>query len=311
MVSILDHDIHGEDALLYRPDAAAPGSDAHPFRAIKLVNTSGFTLEPGPIAIFARGAYVGDGLIGELDLDETAWIPYALDTATTVTTTRDISEHPIRIVAIHRGVLTVENAAVTTTTYAIDAGREPPAKLYIRHDRLAGYAATELPPDTTDLGTAYLVPVPLTAHTHSVIDVVEREPRRRDLTVLDASATDLALYVEGSDLPDDIARPLAVAIAARKDMAGIEADMDTLRTRIAEVAAHADELRANLAALAHVKSADDLRKRLVASLTQTTTQSDALARELGERTEALATARGRLADAIGNVTLDGEVAVQP
>ena len=54
MVSIVNKPILSEDVLLFRPDANAPGSDRHPFRAVRLVNDSGFTLEPGPIAIFAR-----------------------------------------------------------------------------------------------------------------------------------------------------------------------------------------------------------------------------------------------------------------
>jgi hypothetical protein len=48
---------------LFRPDANAPGSERHPFRAVKLANRSGYTLEPGPIAIFARGSFVGDSLV--------------------------------------------------------------------------------------------------------------------------------------------------------------------------------------------------------------------------------------------------------
>src|SRR5262249_45133528 len=53
MVSILNQRVPGRDVFLFRPDGNAPGSDRHPFRAVRLVNRSGYTLEPGPIAIFA------------------------------------------------------------------------------------------------------------------------------------------------------------------------------------------------------------------------------------------------------------------
>ena len=92
MVSILNKPIAAEDAFLFRPDANAPGSDRHPFRAVRLANDSGFTLEPGPIAIFARGTFVGDSLISRLDVGETAWIPYALEGGTTVTVATDAAE---------------------------------------------------------------------------------------------------------------------------------------------------------------------------------------------------------------------------
>ncbi len=134
MVSILNKPIGANDVYLYRPDAKAPGSDRHPFRAVRLVNDSGFMLEPGPIAIFARGSFVGDSMVGRLSVGETAWIPYALDGATTITVDRDDNEKPIRIVAIQRGVITVENAGIRVTSYSIAAGRDPAKQIYIRHD---------------------------------------------------------------------------------------------------------------------------------------------------------------------------------
>src|SRR5262249_55759936 len=107
MVAILDKPIDASDVYLWRPQAAAPGSDRHRYRAVKLANTSGFTLEPGPIAIFARGSFVGDSLLSRLAIGETAWIPYAVDGATTVTVETTADERPLRIVAVHHGVATV------------------------------------------------------------------------------------------------------------------------------------------------------------------------------------------------------------
>jgi outer membrane protein OmpA-like peptidoglycan-associated protein len=308
MVSILNQPIAGEDAFLFRPDANAPGSDRHPFRAVRIENTSGFTLEPGPVAIFARGTFVGDGLVGRLHVGETAWIPYAIDSATTVTVETDEDEHPVRIVAVHRGVVTVENAGVRTTRYRIAAGREPAPRLFVRHDRALGYTAKGLPPEAQDLGEAYLVPVPVSAGKTSVLAVEERQPRRRELTLIDAGATELALYVEGGGLPPEIEAKLRVAVRLRKEMAAIEEAIEDLRTRIDDVGGRSEEIRDSIRALDRVRGADELRKKLVASLTRATTESDAIARELGARGEALAAARGRLQDAIRDVTLDGAVA---
>jgi outer membrane protein OmpA-like peptidoglycan-associated protein len=41
MVSILNAQVSARDSLLFRPDASAPGSDRHPFRAVHLVNDTG------------------------------------------------------------------------------------------------------------------------------------------------------------------------------------------------------------------------------------------------------------------------------
>jgi outer membrane protein OmpA-like peptidoglycan-associated protein len=308
MVSIVNRRIPGEDAMLFRPDPNAPGSDRHPFRAVRVENASGFTLQPGPVAVYARGSFVGDGLLRGLDLGETAWIPYAIDSATTVTAESDHVERPVRIISVHRGVATVEDSGVRTTRYTVQVGREPPARLFVHHRRAAGYTAKGLPPDTVDQGDTYLVPVPVSGGKTSVLAVDERQPHRRTVALLDLDGRALALYVEGGGLPAPVEHALRAAIAVRKELGALEGAVDDLRDRLGDVAARADEIRENLRALDGVGAAGDLRKKLVASLTETNSQSDAIARQIGERTAALATARARLADAIREVTLEETVA---
>jgi outer membrane protein OmpA-like peptidoglycan-associated protein len=303
MVSILNRPIAAEDAFLFRPDPNAPGSDRHPFRAVRLANDTGFTLEPGPIAIFARGTFVGDSLVGRLDVGETAWIPYALEGGTTVTVDTDAAEKPVRIVAIHKGMLTVEDQATRTTYYAIRAGREAAHQIYIRHDKTNGYLAHDLPPGTIDEGDHYLIPLPLRAATESALAVDERQPTRRTIQLLDAGATQIGLYIEGSRLPAPIAEKLAAAVAVRKEMGGIEDRLAATRERISDVAQRAAEIRDNLRTLEKVRGADDVKKKLLVSLSQVTTDADRLARALATNNEKLAEARRKLQDALKDVDL--------
>jgi outer membrane protein OmpA-like peptidoglycan-associated protein len=304
MVSILNQRVGAEDAFLFRPDRNAPGSDRHPFRAVRLANDSGFTLEPGPIAIFARGTFVGDSLIHRLEIGETAWIPYALDGGTTVTVETDDGERPVRIAAIHRGVATVEAYVAHATRYTIAVGREPARVLYIRHAKRPHATAVELPPGTQDRGDDYLIPVPLSPGKTSVLAIEEREPKRHSIELLDADATQLGAYVAGSHLPPELAERLATAIAARSELGKLEGEIEAQRERVGDLAARAEELRESLKALDKVRGADDLRKKLVADLAVATADADALQRTLAAKSEAQATARGKLQDALRELVLD-------
>jgi len=304
MVSILNKPISAEDVYLFRPDANAPGSARHPFRAVRLINDSGFMLEPGPIAIFARGTFVGDSLVGRLNVSETAWIPYALDGATSVIAKNEETEQPIRIVSIQRGVLTVENAGVRVTNYAIAAGHDPAKQIYIRHEKAYGYAAKDLPPGALDRGDSYLIPLPLQPEKTSVLTIEERQPRRHTLQILDAGAIEIGLYVKGSHLPAPVLEKLRVAVELRKEMGKIEEGLEGVRERVADLGARADEIRENLKSLQKVGGADALRKKLVASLTEVMTEADTLARKLGGDSEALAAARAKLQDALKDITLE-------
>ena len=304
MVSILNKPIGADDVYLFRPDPNAPGSGRHPFRAVKLVNTSGFMLEPGPIAIFARGTFVGDSMVGRLNVGETAWIPYALDGATSVTSVNDDHEKPIKIVSIQRGVMTVENAGIRTTKYSIAAGRDPAKIIYLRHGKLPGYTSKELPPNTQDRGDSYLIPLPLQAGRTSTLTIEERQPRRQTIQILDAGATEIALYTEATRLPAEVKDKLVQTVALRKEMGKSEETLEALRTRLVDLAQRADEIRENLKSLEKVRGADALKKKLVASLTTVMTEADTLAKKLGTESEALATARTKLQESLREINLD-------
>jgi outer membrane protein OmpA-like peptidoglycan-associated protein len=306
MVSILNKQISAEDAFLWRPDDNAPGSDVHPFRAVRLVNGSGFTLQPGPIAIFARGTFVGDSLLDRLDLDETAWVPYALDSGTSVTPRTAFDEKPVRIVSLLRGTLVVENASIRTTRYTIAVGRQPPKQIYIRHRKAAGYQlGRDLPPGTLDQGTSVLMPIPISAAKTSEFAVEEREPRRRSIQLLDARAADLTAYLDGSpNLPAGLPDKLRAAIALRKEMTVLEDEVSIARSRFTDVVQRAHEIRDSLKALDRVANADDLRKKLVANLRETTAESDTLTKTIEAKMQTLATARTRLQDLLRDLALE-------
>jgi len=236
---------------------------------------------------------------------ETGWIPSALDGATTVNVGRDDGERPLRIVAIARGVLTVENVGMRTSTYTIAAGQDPAKQLFVRHDKAYGFAANDLPPGTLDRGDSYLVPLPVQPAKTSVLVIEERQTRRHTLRLLDAGATEIGLYIEGSKLPPEIVERLQAATALRKEMGAHEEAIEAVRTRLSDLALRAEDVRENLKALASVRGADDVRKRLLASLAVITTEADTHAKKLGLEAEALATARNKLQDSLRELSLDG------
>lgn len=299
MVSVLNERVVAEDVHLFRPDAGAAGSDSHPFRAVR-VEGGRLALEPGPIAVFARGAFVGDGVLDRLHVGEAAFVPYALDGATAVRVTRGDAGRPLRIVAVARGVLTVEDWAIRSTTYEVEAGADAPARLYVRHTRAPGYEPVALPPATESTGDGFLVPLALAPGRTTTFVLEERQPRRRQLTLVDASSRDLAAYVEiaGADLPPEVAAALRVVVDKRTDLARLDGEIASLEEELTILAERARELRANLAAIQKTKGAEALRRQLVDQLAANTARADAVARALAARHADLAAARHVLDDAI-------------
>jgi hypothetical protein len=66
--------------------------------------------------------------------------------------------------------------------------------------------------------------------------------------------------------------------------------VSTARGRFTDVVQRAQEIRESLKALDKVQNADDLRKKLVADLRETTTASDAFTKTIEAKSQTLATA---------------------
>lgn len=273
----------GELVYLFRPDPAVPGSDAHPFRAVRFVNRTGLALAPGPISIVAHGAPLGDGQLPGLAPDENATLTYALDASTTIAVDGTRVTEPAGVSALAHGNVTLQDLDVVRTRYAIDVSVRAPQRLFIRHARLLSYVGRELPPGTEERLAEYLLPVPLDPGLDAVFVVDETSPVTRTVALDTDLHTAIEPYVEARALPEASLAPLRVALAKRSALAALELELDGLRARLSD------------AAIRSVVHAEDLH---------------ALSAALAQKTAAAALARASLSAALAALTIDAPAAAQ-
>jgi outer membrane protein OmpA-like peptidoglycan-associated protein len=302
-VSILNQKLGGEEIFLFRPEANLPGSERHPMRAIRIENESGLTLVPGPVAIFVGGTFSGEGQLAELQPRESASIPYALDSGTTIAKHTSESERPARILSVVDGVATVEDQQVHLTSYEVQSGARVPARIFLRHPRRPGTVAVGLPP-RTELGSeAYLMPIPISASRTSTLRIEERAPRRRSIRLLDdEDASRLELYL-GPGISARDEQSLRAVIALRRQQHELAAKVRGLRERLGDLGQRSGELRRTLRALERSRNAERLRRTLLVRLKTAASETEAAARELASRVSAESEARERLAEAIRKLRL--------
>jgi outer membrane protein OmpA-like peptidoglycan-associated protein len=301
LVTILSERVRGEAILLYRPDAAAPGSESHPFRAARIESPRTTTLIPGPVAIYAGGSFAGEGLVDALHEGEIAMLPYAIDGSTQVVTELERGSEPARLVSLARGVLTVEDRSIRRTRYTVRPGAHVPSRIFVDHERASGHSARNLPPGTEEGEASLLVPVPITASTESTIAIEEVTPVRRSVTMLSDLATPLAPYLEASGLPTDVMQRLSGVLDQRRALGELEERVASLRERIEDASTRSAELRENLRALG--TRASETRRTLEARLREASTQVESLSRELADAQAQAAEARAALSAALTDLTL--------
>lgn len=303
LVPILNQRMEGEDVYLYRPDASAPLSARHPWRAGRLVNQGALPLQPGPVAMFAGGAFVGEGLIDRLHPDESAFVPYALDSSAVVRALAEDRHEPVRIVAIARGVARVEDYQVHATRYEIQTGASVPARMFVRHVAQGGFEVLDLPPQTQKTGGAYLVPVPLAPARTSVLQIKERKLLERSIEIADHLGPVLNAYASSDNVPEQLRGALQAAAQLRQQLADVEAEIERLSEQVLDLGYRANEVRASLQAIGKDRQAGELRRKLLDSLGKLIEDSEKLGRALAERRAAQVELQTRLQDAVQALAL--------
>jgi len=305
MVAIINESVPGEDALLYRPDPAVPGSDSYPLRVVRLENDTGVLLERGTVAIYQTGALLGQGLLEPLPAGATTSIPFAIERAVAVTVEHETDRTPARLIKIAGGRITIEEFSQRTTSFAIRNGADRSTKLYVRHARMANWEVVEPPEGTEQVEGALLIPVSLEARRDSELEVVERTPVRRVVDLMsDLAAGAVELYLEGAAVDAAAGPVLRQAMEHRARLTEIQGRRHRLNEERQELRQASSETRSNLEAIRRIPRARDLRDRLTRRLAELSTRIDDLTNQIVELDAERSEMRVRLAESIRDITLD-------
>ncbi len=305
MVLLVSRQVPGEAVFLYAPDGGVPASFAHPFRVVRFRNATKGLLERGPIAVFERGSFLGQGVVESLPPGATATVPFAVERGLAVQHERKFSEQGARLVRIESGELTIERDTVTETTYTLKNGLPEPAKLLVKHPRTHG-ARLHAPPKGTEdnVGTGHaLIPGDVRGGGKVTLVVDEREARERREDWLSERADD-AVKAFLAD-PKSGAAMVATLTDAWKVRGALKTSRDrvaALETEQAELERMTRETRFSLKAIEDNRQALDLRAKLTKRLAEGTTRLEQITKELIELKMAVGEQEIRFRDALRGIT---------
>jgi hypothetical protein len=304
MVAIVSTRVAGEKAHLFAPEPGVALSTQHPFSVARLRNESGAVLEKGPISVLADGAFLGQGVLDTLPRDASAFVPFALDKSLVVERAEHYDQQQGSLVRIQRGTVVVQRFSQRKTRYRARNGGDEPSKLYVRHPRW-GEAELVAPPAGTELAPQRaLVPVSVPAKGEAALEVTERTPVETHFGFMDQPAADaIGVWLSGPAVDAATGKALEAALALRAELLKLQDQIGGLEREQGELQNGADETRQNLKAIEKVKTAADLRARLVARLKQLDLRMSELTRQLVEARTRQSELQVRLNEALENVTL--------
>lgn len=306
MVLLANESIPGESVFLFAPDGGVSDSTRHPFRVARFTNSTKGLLERGPIAVFEKGSFLGQGLLESLPPGATATVPFALERGVAVEQSAKYDERGARLFKIEAGQMTIERDSVTLTTYKMTNGTKEAAKVLVRHPRRPGTRLFRPAPGTEDnaaMGNA-LVPISMSPNGKAELVVDERLAQHRPVGWLDQLADEaVKAYLADSRSDQKSVSQLAAAWQIRELWRKQVDEQSKLVTERSELERNLGQLKDSLRAIEKNAQAGDLRQKLTKKLGDASTRIDQITKRLVEIELGMREQEVRFRDAIDDIKI--------
>ncbi len=270
MVSMIHGETAGGVVYLYDP-IAERGDKRFAFKAVRLQNPTGDTLEPGPVTVYGDGRFIGEGITEPVPPSSSVVVPFASDRQIVVETAGAERDKIAKLFTAQRGVITAELQHRKATTYTVTSRLERPAKVFLRHRTGAEWTVVEAPPRSLRVGDSTLYEIDLGPKETAHVTVAETTPIERSLQLASDEALDLMkVYIDEPDASPALKKQLATALATHREGVDLVDKIATMRDQLGEYKERSGELHAQLVTLKAVRTGGDLMSALRLKLIETT-----------------------------------------
>jgi len=246
MLPFLQQPIDARKLLIY-----SDHSSQHPTNAAELTNSTGKTLDGGPITVYDGGAYGGEALMETLKAGDKRLISYAVDLGTRITEAFGSKRAVVREIHFNRGVLSARMAAEETRTYTARNVDQKAKTLIIEHPLRQGYTLlNQKPMEKTP--TNYRFEIPLAANGSQEFAVSEERVYDQAYQVSNMTPDTLLVYIRNRDLPDTSRRQLQRIVDQKQQVAENDRALADTQTQIGELTSDEDRIRKNIESLNNV-----------------------------------------------------------
>jgi hypothetical protein len=288
MLPFLQQKVDSRKLLIYS-DPSSP----HPMDAAEISNSTGKTLDGGPITVYDGGAYAGEALVETVKAGDKRLISYGVDLGTRISTAWDHKAEQVREIRARRGILTTRNAVVETRTYTIHNVDQKAKTLVIEHAARPDYNLLDRK-STEKTSNAYRFEVKLAPGATEKFPVVEEHVYERAFAITDLTPDVLLTYARNKTFSDSARQQIEQIANLKRQIAAAAREMQSLEGQINDVIGDQDRLRQNIVSLNQVTGQQQ--------------QVQAYAQRLARQEEQLTSLRDRRAD-LGKqrAALEGEV----
>ena len=304
MVTLFDEPTEAARVYLYDP-LSARGSKRFAFNAVRVINPSDDTLDRGPITVYAKGRFLGEGLTEPVPPGKAALVPYALDRTVLVSPSVQTREQVEKLVTVERGIATTQTRRTRQTRLEIDNRGHAEARVYVRHRVSSGWTLQDPPKTLEHLGRDILLPITIAAGTREEVVLEETLPVTTSVDLRSEHGLEqIAVYLQTESIAAPLRERLEAIIGAYRDLNDVESTLATRHEQRQVLRQRVDELESQLIGLRKVRRAQDLSGHLAKRMRQLGDKLDEVTVEVTELETDRLKATIQLQNLVAELTLE-------
>jgi hypothetical protein len=280
LVPIVLREFKGRPVLLYNKATRAE----NPMRCVEFENTTGLTLEGGPVTVLEGGDYVGEAMLETLKPGETRLVPFAVELGVAVLD--NVGSHDDRVakVVLRKGQLKTSYSQVQQTTYTLRNKSDEGQTVFLDHPR-GGKEWTLAEPEeaheVTENYWRFQFLLPARETTRFVVK--QRRKLSQTFALADVNEPQLAFWLDQRYLGPEAEEALRQVIDWKQQAARFEEQLQRLQLERGTIFEDQKRVRENLQSLGDRPAEKGLRDRFVRGLEAQEDRLQQIEREIAEQ----------------------------
>lgn len=277
LVPILQGPFEGKRVAVYNPGVR----DKNPMSAVLFKNTTGMTLEGGPLTVLEGETYVGEAMLETMKPDEERLVPFSVELGCLVTTDNESKLETVHLARIVQGTLYLHRYRIEKTIYLVRNKLKRDLDLYLEHRFKDGWRLVqpEEPEERTESFYRFRLEAPAKKTTRFVVE--EQGDMVESWHIHNVDRKQIAVWLEKGYINDTTREALQQLVESNDKAATLEHWIQQRTGEIEEIYSNQERLRENLQALGASPDERGLRERYIEALS---TEEDRLA-ELREQVQ--------------------------
>ncbi len=304
LVPIVLRSFEGRPVLLHNK-ATRP---ENPLRCVEFKNTTGLTLEGGPVTVLEGGNYVGEAMLETTKPEDQRLVPYAVELSVSVLDNVDSHQEAVSRVIIRRGTLQAHYTTVQQTTYTFNNKGDGEATLYLDHPRSEGewrLIDTAEPHETTENYWRFRFTLPAKKVTKFVVR--QRMPWWNSYKLADTTDQQLTAWLDQRYLDKVSVQVLRQVLLLRQKAGDLDREMQRLQKDRDGIHNEQKRIRENMNALGDRPSEKELRERFIRVLNGQEDRLEQIEKTLQEHVKSRDRWREQMDELLSKLEYEAEV----